>query len=87
MDLHPLGDGGGFDTEDLGYVLLISSRVDSFDGQDFGFEGNRRTAVEPHIQEAILAGSCSLGAHSLRRLAGALDWNVPKKWGSRLPSP
>jgi hypothetical protein len=46
MDLHPLADGGGFDTEDLGYILLIGSRVDSFDSQDFGFEGNRRTAMD-----------------------------------------
>lgn len=36
--------------------------------------------LEPRIQEAILAGSCGLGAHSIRRLAGNQNWEEQGQW-------
>ena len=35
--------------------------------------------LEPGIQEAILNGSCGLGSHALRRLAGMLDWKEQRR--------
>lgn len=44
--------------------------------------------LEPGIQEAVLVGTCGLGAHALRRLAGILCWEEQKLWlGTQLFQP
>lgn len=42
------------------------------------------TLLAPWVQEGILDGSCKLGAHALRRLAGMPNW-MKQRWHLKRP--